>query len=205
MDGGFDQRQGGSSEHRGAEGESPLGPGKETLVQRLQVQMERQAAQQPADVQAAAAQGVAGPGGSLPHADAIQRMFGRHDVSGVQAHVGGPAADASRAIGAEAYATGNHVAFASSPTLHTAAHEAAHVVQQRGGVQLKGGVGESGDAYEQHADQVADLVVQGKSAEALLDQHAGSNGSSAVQRKTSVVDDASDPKNKTAPGTGTAC
>lgn len=35
------------------------------------------------------------------------------------------------ATGAEAFATGNHVAFASSPSLHTAAHEAAHVVQQR--------------------------------------------------------------------------
>jgi hypothetical protein len=40
------------------------------------------------------------------------------------------------------YATGNHVAFKGAPNLHTAAHEAAHVVQQRGGVQLKGGVGQ---------------------------------------------------------------
>jgi hypothetical protein len=46
-------------------------------------------------------------------------------------------------------------------------------VQQRGGVQLKGGVGQTGDAYEQHADQVADAVVRGESAEAVLDQHAG--------------------------------
>jgi hypothetical protein len=64
------------------------------------------------------------------------------------------------------------------------------VVQQRGGVQLAGGVGAEGDPYEQHADAVADLVVQGKSAESLLDQHAGpgaaSEGSAApggVQRK----------------------
>src|SRR6185503_2471863 len=96
------------------------------------------------------------------------------------------AQSASRAIGAEAYATGQHVAFAGSPSLHTAAHEAAHVVQQRGGVQLKGGVGTSGDAHEQHADAVADRVVQGASAETLLDQYdggGGSGGSTAVQRQ----------------------
>jgi hypothetical protein len=136
-----------------------------------------------AGVQHAAAQGVSGAGGALPHLDSIQRAFGRHDVSGIQAHVGGEAATASRAIGAEAYATGSHVAFAGAPSLHTAAHEAAHVVQQRGGVQLKGGVGASGDSHERHADAVADLVVQGRSAEAMLDHHSGGGGAPGVQRK----------------------
>ena len=83
------------------------------------------------------------------------------------------------------------MAFASSPSLHTAAHEAAHVVQQRGGVQLKGSVGESGDAHEQHANAVADAVVQGKSAEALLDAYASGAGSPGVQRKP---DDALSPQ-----------
>jgi hypothetical protein len=89
-------------------------------------------------------------------------------------------------MGAEAYATGDHVAFAGAPSLHTAAHEAAHVVQQRGGVQLKGGVGETGDAYEQHADQVADAVVAGRSAEDLLDAVGGrgtGGGPGRVQRQ----------------------
>ena len=136
-------------------------------------------------IQEAAAAGVAGGRESLPHGHTIQRLFGRHDVSGVQAHVGGAAATASHAIGAEAYATGNHVAFATAPTLHTAAHEAAHVVQQRGGVQLQGGVGQVGDAYEQHADQVADAVVQGRTAEPILDKMAGGGGATrAVQRDT---------------------
>lgn len=36
------------------------------------------------------------------------------------------------------------------------------------GVQLKGGVGEVGDSYEQQADAVADKVVQGQSAESIL-------------------------------------
>ncbi|HEX8025251.1 MAG TPA: DUF4157 domain-containing protein, partial [Candidatus Limnocylindrales bacterium] len=161
-----------------------LGFGKQTLTEALGVQRSAgaQAAAGGTDSQAvheAAAQGVAGGGGRLPHADTIQSLFGRHDISGVEAHVGGAAATANRAIGAEAYATGHHVAFASAPSLHTAAHEAAHVVQQRGGVQLKGGVGESGDAHEQHANAVADAVVQGKSAEPLLDRYAGGSSGPA--------------------------
>ena len=133
------------------------------------------------NVHAAAARGTAGSGGTLPHLDAIQQSFGRHDVSNVQAYQGGAAAEACGAMGAEAYATGNKVAFGGGgASLHTAAHEAAHIVQQRAGVSLKGGVGESGDAYEQHADQVADLVVQGKSAEGLLDKMAGGGASGAT-------------------------
>ena len=126
-----------------------------------------------ARVQETAAAGVAGGGSALPHAEAIQRSFGRHDVGGVQAHVGGRAASAAGAIGAEAYTTGSHVAFAAAPSLHLAAHEAAHVVQQRAGVNLPGGVGQVGDVYERHADQVADAVVAGRSAEGLLDTMAG--------------------------------
>ena len=131
-----------------------------------------------------AAKGVSGSGGSLPHGSAIQQSFGNHDVSQVQAYKGGQAADACRDMGAMAYATGSSVAFRdAAPDLHTAAHEAAHVVQQRGGVQLSGGVGQVGDRYEQHADAVADAVVQGRSAQALLDPFAGGGTSTAVQGK----------------------
>ncbi len=130
-------------------------------------------------VQQAAAHGLSGASGSLPHLGAIQQSFGRHDVGNVQAHVGGPAAEGAKQMGAQGFAAGNSVAFASSPDVHLAAHEAAHVVQQRAGVQLKGGVGEVGDAYENHADAVADLVVQGKSAESLLDTMAPSSAASA--------------------------
>jgi Domain of unknown function (DUF4157) len=134
-----------------------------------------------------AAAGVAGSGGALPHLGQIQRSFGHHDVSGVQAHIGGPATEASDAMGATAYATGDRVAFAGAPDLHTAAHEAAHVVQQRAGVSLPGGVGQAGDAYEQHADAVADRVVRGESATDLLDQGASSGAAPAapaVQRRS---------------------
>src|SRR5678815_820706 len=95
---------------------------------------------------------------------------------------GAEAQAANQAIGAEAYATGNQVAFGTTPSLHTAAHEAAHVVQQRAGVHLKGGVGEACDPYERHADAVADRVVAGQSATELLDQVSGGGGGAAVQR-----------------------
>ncbi len=123
-------------------------------------------------MQGAAARGVEGGGGALPHLDAIQHSFGHHDVSGVTAHVGGAAASACDDLGAQAYATGASTAFAATPDLHTAAHEAAHTVQQRGGVQLKGGVGEAGDEHERHADAVADAVVAGRSAQGMLDDYA---------------------------------
>ncbi len=125
-----------------------------------------------ADVPAIAGAGVSGSGQPLPHLDRIQASFGDHHVTGVQAHIGGAAGDAAKQIGAVAYATGDHVAFDGAPDLHTAAHEAAHVVQQQHGVQLKGGVGQVDDAHEQHADAVADKVVRGESAEPLLDAHA---------------------------------
>jgi hypothetical protein len=120
------------------------------------------------DIHDSAAQGIAGAATTLPFLDRIQQAFGAHDVGGIEAHVGGPATQACHDIGALAYATGNHVAFREAPDLHTTAHEAAHVIQQRAGVQLAGGVGQEGDAYERHADQVADAVVAGRSAEALL-------------------------------------
>lgn len=138
-----------------------------------------------AEVQEVARAGVSGDGVPLPHLEAIQRSFGEHDVSGVRAHVGGPATAAAHSIGASAYATGSDIAFASQPDLHTAAHEAAHVVQQRGGISLNGGVGSAGDAYEQHADAVADLVVRGESAGQLLTSRAGGSGdTTSLQRKT---------------------
>ena len=124
---------------------------------------------EPEQVREAAGAGLTGPPSSLPHLGAIQQSFGPdQDLSHVGAHIGGPAADACDAIGATAYATGNAVAFASNPDLHTAAHEAAHVVQQAQGVSLYGGVGEAGDIHEQQADAAADRVVAGQSAADLF-------------------------------------
>jgi hypothetical protein len=151
------------------------------------VQMRGEGGMTGEDVQSAAAQGVSGSGSQLPHLDAIQSSFGSHDVSGVDSHVGGAAAEAGQSMGAEAYATGNSVAFNNAPDLHTAAHEAAHVVQQRAGVQLKGGVGEEGDVYETNADQVADRVVAGQSAEDLLPGGSAGRGGAGVQHRKAPV------------------
>ena len=134
--------------------------------------------------QSVANEGVAGSEAELPFADEISASFGRHDLSSVSAHTDGAAKDATGKLGAEAYATGDSVAFGKTPSLHTTAHEAAHVIQQRAGVQLKGGVGEAGDVYETQADAIADRVVAKESAEDLLDQAAsGAGGSTGVQRR----------------------
>jgi hypothetical protein len=146
--------------------------------------VQRKATASPADdaAHAAAAHGTSTPSTTLPYLDRIQRAFGGHDISKIRAHVGHEAAASARDMGARAYATGNHVVLGESTDLHTVAHEAAHVVQQRSGVQLKGGVGEVGDAHEQHADAVADRVVAGQSASELLDQYTRPGGEASGGR-----------------------
>jgi hypothetical protein len=168
-----------------ASGTFTLPPGYRELYGGVQLQPADGAYERPADqVQALASSGLLGAGTELPHLAAIQKSFGHHDVTHVQAHLDGAAAQASQAMGVHAFANGNHVAFASdAPSLHTAAHEAAHTIQQRGGVQLAGGVGRANDPYERHADAVADRVVRGESSEALLDTLAGGGATPAVQRE----------------------
>ena len=107
----------------------------------------------------------------LPYLNTIQGSFGHHAISHVNAHTDSSAAARAWALGAEAFTRGSDVAFARPPTLHTAAHEAAHVIQQRAGVAFSSDVAPAGDAYERHADEVADRVVRGLSSEDLLDAH----------------------------------
>ena len=133
------------------------------------------------DVKEAARAGLAGDAGQLPHLSTIQSAFGRHDVGGVRAHAGPEAVGAAAAIGASAYASGEAIAFTRTPDLHDAAHEAAHVIQQRAGHAPAGGVGATGDVLEQHADRVADAVVAGQSAEPLLDDLGGGDGGGTAQ------------------------
>lgn len=123
-----------------------------------------------AQIHAAAHHGVGSSAIRLPHIERIQQSFGaRFDVATIRAHVGPAATSANRRMGTRGYAMGEHVVFREPPSLRLAAHEAAHVMQQRSGVQLSGGVGTQGDAYERHADEVAERVVAGESVEALLD------------------------------------
>jgi hypothetical protein len=164
----------------------PNGP-RPTIVELFGSAVQHRAAGTDPDTTAvheSAQRGIATASSPLPHAGTIQRAFGRHDVSTIRAHVGPDAMASARAMGACAYATGEHIVLGDGADLHTVAHEAAHVVQQRGGVQLNAGVGEVGDRYERHADAVANLVVQGQSAEAALDNLAAPGGGAraAVQR-----------------------
>jgi hypothetical protein len=124
------------------------------------------------EIRQAAREGLQTPATKLPYAEQIQKSFGRYDVTGIQAHLGERATKSSAAMNARAYATGEHVIFAGKPSLHTAAHEAAHVVQQSGVVKLAGGVGRADDIYERHADAVAQRVAAGQSAEEVLAQFA---------------------------------
>ena len=132
-------------------------PGRRTLAQDLA----------PRSVAETAERGVAGAGQSMPHGDAIRRSFGPYTPA-LTAHVGGAAAGACEELGAAAYATGMQVAFGAEPDLHTAAHEAAHTVQQAGGVRFLDGAGSPGDRFEDNADQVAARVVAGEPAHDLL-------------------------------------
>ncbi|MBN1944029.1 MAG: DUF4157 domain-containing protein [Bradymonadales bacterium] len=140
-----------------------------------------------------AREGARGSGGCLPHLAQIQRSFGDHDMSTVRAHLDDQASRANIQLGAQAYASGEHIAFREPPALRTAAHEAAHVVQQRAGIDLPGGVGSPGDRYEQQADAVAERVVAGRSAGDLLDQVSAASRSfsdrGAVQREQDDVDE----------------
>lgn len=180
-------------------------PGKNTLIERIDqggrngpykgrsgfgrfiTEQKEPAGSEDGEARRIAAEGSADANAPLPHLDKIQRSFGRHDVSHVRAAQDGTAGEATDALGAEAFAFGDRVAFGGAPSLHTAAHEAAHIVQQKAGVQLAGGVGSEGDAYERHADAVADRVVAGESAESLLDAMAGTGGGAAAQPALQLV------------------
>ncbi|WP_437536884.1 DUF4157 domain-containing protein [Sorangium sp. So ce726] len=141
----------------------------------------------------AAARGLRTPSTALPHAARIQRAFGDHDISAVRAHLGSDASASARAMGAAAYATGDHVVFDGWPSLHDAAHEAAHVVQQRAGVRLPRGIDTPGDRHEQQAEAVARRVAAGQSASDLLGR-AGAPAAAAapaapvIQRKVTSFD-----------------
>lgn len=115
-----------------------------------------------------ALEGVSGNGIALPYRDLLQKSFGTYDIYHTGAHMGGRAASAARRLSALAYTTNEQIAFQTMPDLHMAAHEAAHIVQQRVDPMLKGNTDYRAEKYERHADEVADGVVTGRSAEKIL-------------------------------------
>ncbi len=134
-----------------------------------------------------ATEGTRSAGGGLPYGDVIQAAFGRHRIDNIQTHTGRDATRTADEMGAEAYAVGDHVVLGERTSVHTVAHEAAHVIQQRAGVHCKRSGGDPGDPDERMADEVADRVVAGRSAEDLLDSIAGGGGAPSVQRKVKLV------------------
>jgi Domain of unknown function (DUF4157) len=145
--------------------------------------------------QKTAAAGVRGTGYRLPHLDIIQKAFGEHDLSQVQAYTGTNATKANTALGVHAYATGNKIAFAiARPSLRTVAHEVVHVLQQAMGVHLKNGVGQAGDRYEQEADKIANQVVQGQAVQLAYSPKLTPDGTN-IQFLKRKRDEEKDPTN----------
>lgn len=140
-------------------------------------------AEDPEKTKQVAREGLTGTPQQLPHLDKVQLAFAGHDLSNVKAYVGGPAAQAAEQMGASAYAMGDKVAFKQSPDVQTVAHEVTHVVQQRQGVSLKGGVGETGDPYEKEADAVAEKVGEGKHPVSTFDSSSNHGSESKSGEK----------------------
>ncbi len=137
----------------------------------------------PSTIDAARA-GVSGAAHDYPHRAAIEASFGaRFDT---RAHTDAAAVSACRKLGAEAYTFDGEVAFSGQPSLRTAAHEAAHVLQRtssaRAGAGSNPAIGSRGDAWERDADRAADLVASGGSAAHVV--ASGRHGPTpAVQRQ----------------------
>lgn len=128
-------------------------------------------------------QALQDPGSTLPHLGQIQRAFGHHDISPIKSHQGEGSRTAGETLGAAAFATGDDIAFSGTPDLHTAAHEAAHVLQQRAGVANVGSIDGPAAPLEKHADAVADKVVRGESATQLLDEVISPQPAAAADRR----------------------
>jgi hypothetical protein len=147
-------------------------PGKSTLVQQRQ---ESPAAARSAQAHASAVvarpeeamdRATRGGGAVLPFRAEMEGAF-RQDLGNVRAYPGQAAA--MQAVGADAVARGESIAFpASSPDRELVAHEVAHVVQARqagGGRAPRSGLSRSSDDAEVEADAAARAVVEGRRPE----------------------------------------
>lgn len=150
-------------------------PGKQTLTQYLPsgsaVQRKSDGSTSDADTPhdaASASHSISGASSALSHRDTIHRLFGRHDAGHTNTHVRGAEFETAHVLGARAHAMGAHDAFVTSPSLHTASHEAANVSQHHAGVHLNGDVGEVGDSYAWAADAASDRVLRDLPAHNLI-------------------------------------
>lgn len=138
------------------------------------------------------------PGGRLlPAAERsyYETRFGA-DLGTVRLHTDAAAADLSARLRARAFTAGPDVYFAAdayrpdSPEgRFLIAHELTHVLQQRKGVQVEGGMGRVGDAHERQADAVAARVARGSHAgeAGLAGAAAPAPASPVVQRYAEIT------------------
>lgn len=127
-----------------------------------------------------------GPGQPLPETVrlALERTLGA-DLSAVRVHSEEPARVAADSLGTRAFAYGTHIFLGtgeSAADLGLMAHEAAHVIQQRGApvVQQYGG---GGDRFEGEAASVA-VAVQSGAPTAVRER----TGGPAVQPEGGLLD-----------------
>jgi hypothetical protein len=116
----------------------------------------------------------------------MEPRFGR-DFADIRVHADTAAGESARAIGALAYASANHIVFASGQYdphsdhgRHLLAHELAHTVQQASepiGAQATLTIGRSDDPSERAADAAADAVLRGERAP------VGSGAAAVVRRQ----------------------
>ncbi|MFF7133743.1 OmpA family protein [Streptomyces sp. NPDC008196] len=90
----------------------------------------------------------------------------------MRAQVGGAAVLWNALLGAAASTRGEWIAFTARPSLGEAAHEAAHVVQQRQGASPPGGLSRADDAWERNADAIAARVARHEPAGDLIGEPA---------------------------------
>lgn len=145
------------------------------------------------------------PGRSLDPATraSLEQHLGQ-DFSGVRVHADAEAAQAAGAIEARAFTVGRDIVFGrgeyrpgTTEGTRLLAHELTHVVQQRRGVSIDGGMGRVGDAYERQADAVADAVAGGRPAGSLLGPSpaaASPGGGVAIQREPAPAAPAAAPE-----------
>lgn len=146
---------------------------------------------------AVAERGVRGAGVACPYADRINPLFGSFALKGLQAHLGASARESAERLSASGYVWRGKLAFAGWPTLRTAAHEAAHAVQQQYRLDLPSGTGKKGDRHENLADHAAVAVEHGRSAEPLLKAALGeapaASATPSLQMQNKITNPICDP------------
>lgn len=124
----------------------------------------------------------------MPHLATLRRAFdGAFDLARICAHTDERARDACERLGAEAFARGNAIAFASPDvSIHTVAHEVAHVVQQQA-PRSDSGTARGTTDLEAAADEIADAAVRGAPIAPLLAPQRGTARNGRVQLKKALA------------------